>query len=198
MSNVSNDMLWSIFAKNYRNLRIEITLVSYGILFLIIGPGRFESFFSNFKPIIVIYGYSISCEIALRWLPLNLTDDKSTLVQVMAGWRQAISHYPIQCWLSSMLPSLGHKGLTHLFVFHSCEWHFVAHISLIYSATYSSFMKQILYRDFNVAGLCLLHHNGPTRYHNILLFPECQHFISLLTSYSDHRCPFYQTGHWML
>ena len=34
-------------------------------------------------------GWSISYEIALRWMPLDLTDNKSTLVQVMAWCRQA-------------------------------------------------------------------------------------------------------------
>ena len=39
-----------------------------------------------------------SCEIPLSWISLNLTDDKSTLVQVMACCRQATSHYLNQCW----------------------------------------------------------------------------------------------------
>ena len=40
----------------------------------------------------------------LRWMPWDLTDDKSTLVQVMAWCRQATSHYLSQCWPSSMSP----------------------------------------------------------------------------------------------
>ena len=34
---------------------------------------------------------SILCEIVLMWMPLNLTDDKSSLVQVMAVRQQAIT-----------------------------------------------------------------------------------------------------------
>ena len=49
-------------------------------------------------------GWGISYEIALRWMPLDLTDDKSTLVQVMAWCRQATSHYLSQCWPRSMSP----------------------------------------------------------------------------------------------
>ena len=49
-------------------------------------------------------GWGISCKIALKWMPLDLIDDKSTLVQVMAWCRQATSHYLSQCWLSSLLP----------------------------------------------------------------------------------------------
>ena len=38
-------------------------------------------------------------------MPLDLTDDKSTLVQVMAWCRQATSHYLNQCWPRSMSPN---------------------------------------------------------------------------------------------
>ena len=37
-------------------------------------------------------------------MPLDLTDDKSTLVQVMAWCHQATSHYLSQCWPRSLLP----------------------------------------------------------------------------------------------
>ena len=40
----------------------------------------------------------------LRWMPWDLTDDKSPLVQVMAWCRQATSHYLSQCWPSAMPP----------------------------------------------------------------------------------------------
>ena len=46
----------------------------------------------------------VSCEITIRWFPLDLTDHKSTLVQVMAWCRQAASHYMSQCWPRSMSP----------------------------------------------------------------------------------------------
>ena len=36
-------------------------------------------------------------------MPQDLADEKSTLVQVMAWCRQAVSHYLSQCWLSSLL-----------------------------------------------------------------------------------------------
>ena len=38
-------------------------------------------------------------------MPLDLTDDKSTLVQVMVWCRQATSHYLSQCWPRSMAPN---------------------------------------------------------------------------------------------
>ena len=52
----------------------------------------------------VIDGWGISRELALRWMSLDLTDDKSTLVQVMAWCCQATSHYLSQCWPRSMSP----------------------------------------------------------------------------------------------
>ena len=48
--------------------------------------------------------WSRSCEIALRWMPLNTFDDKSTLVQVMTWCHQASSHYLSQCWPRSISP----------------------------------------------------------------------------------------------
>ena len=48
-------------------------------------------------------------------MSLYLTDDKSTLVQVMAWCRQATSHYLSQCWPDACrhMASLGHNELTH-------------------------------------------------------------------------------------
>ena len=48
--------------------------------------------------------WGICFDIALRWMSLGLTDDVSTLVQVMAWWRQVTSHYLSQCWPRSMSP----------------------------------------------------------------------------------------------
>ena len=50
-------------------------------------------------------GWGISCEITLRWMPIDLNDDKSTLVEVMAWCRQATSHYLSQCWPRSVSPN---------------------------------------------------------------------------------------------
>ena len=46
-------------------------------------PGELE--FYTCEYLILMIGYrGISCEIARRWMSLDLTDDRSTLVQVMA------------------------------------------------------------------------------------------------------------------
>ena len=52
----------------------------------------------------MIGSWDIFCEIALRRMSLDLTDDKSTLVQVMPWCRQATSHYLNQCWPRSLSP----------------------------------------------------------------------------------------------
>ena len=57
-----------------------------------------------FKLISVIDGWCISCEIAPKWMPLDLTNDKSALVHVIAWCRQATSHYPSQCIPRSLSP----------------------------------------------------------------------------------------------
>ena len=56
----------------------------------------------------VIDGWGISCEIAPRWMSLHLSDDKSTLVQVMAWCHQASGHYLRQCRPRSMLSYQSH------------------------------------------------------------------------------------------
>ena len=71
-----------------------------------LAPGKFEWNFSYliFKIISVNDGWVISCKLALKWMSLDLTDDKSTLVQVMAWCRQATSHYLNQSWPRSLPP----------------------------------------------------------------------------------------------
>ena len=61
----------------------------------------------------MIEGWDTCCEIALRRKSLDLTDDKSTLVQVMAWCHHATSHYLNQCWPRSCRhrASLGHNEL---------------------------------------------------------------------------------------
>ena len=60
-----------------------------------LAPGRFENNFQNvfFKLISWIDTLSNSCETVLRRMPQNPSDDKTTLVQVMAWCHQATSHY---------------------------------------------------------------------------------------------------------
>ena len=71
-----------------------------------LAPRRFEQNFRQviFKLISVTDGWGISCNIALRWMPLDLTNDKSTLVQVMAWCHHTTSHYLNQCWPRSLPP----------------------------------------------------------------------------------------------
>ena len=71
-----------------------------------IAPGRSEYDSKNviFNLVLLIGIFSSSHDNALQWMPQDLTDDKSTLVQVMAWCRQATRNYLSQCWLSSLLP----------------------------------------------------------------------------------------------
>ena len=41
---------------------------------------------------------NILCEIVLKWMAQDKTDDKSTLFQVMAWCHQSTSHHMSQCW----------------------------------------------------------------------------------------------------
>ena len=62
------------------------------------------------------------CEIGLRWMMPNLTNEKSTLVnKVMAWCHQATIHYLNQCWPRSKFP----YGITrpHWVKSVTCGWH---------------------------------------------------------------------------
>ena len=73
----------------------------------VLAPGRCGSYFKCIISTLIIQNSSWGnhCEIAFRWIPLNLTNEKSKiLVQVMARCHQAASHYLNQCWPSFMVP----------------------------------------------------------------------------------------------
>ena len=71
-----------------------------------VAPGRPGCHFKTaiFNLVLLIGFFRSSNDNAPRWMPWDLTDDKSTLVQVMAWCSRAASHYLSQCWPSSMLP----------------------------------------------------------------------------------------------
>ena len=71
-----------------------------------LAPGRPGCHFKTaiFNLVLLIGIFTSFKDNALRWMPRDLTDDKSTLVQVMGWCRQATSHYLNQCWHSSMSP----------------------------------------------------------------------------------------------
>ena len=95
------------FVENLKNRWATTALTN--LPFNSLAPRKFEWNFRHviFKQILVIDGWGISCEIALIWMSLDLTDDQSTLVQVMAWCRQATSHYLSQCWPRSLSPYYG-------------------------------------------------------------------------------------------
>ena len=80
----------------------------FSLTFIInsLAPGKFEWNFRYviFQGILVIDAWGISCEIALIWMSVDFTDDKSRLVLVMAWCRRATSHYLSQCWPRSLTP----------------------------------------------------------------------------------------------
>ena len=75
-------------------------------------PGRCECDFEksdlNITLLHVISGSSH--DISPRWMPRELTKNKSTLLQVIVWHHQPTNHHLNRCWPSSMLP-LGHNEL---------------------------------------------------------------------------------------
>ena len=77
--------------------------------------GDFNQFSeSNFQKRFGDWCWGFSCKIVLIWMPPDLTDDRSTLVHVMAWCRQATSHYLSQCWPRSLSPYLIHVNKSYL------------------------------------------------------------------------------------
>ena len=68
------------------------------------GRSRCDSKIGIFNLLLLIGIFRSSHDNASRWMPQDLADDKSTLVQVMAWCCEATSHYLSQCWLSFLLP----------------------------------------------------------------------------------------------
>ena len=74
-----------------------------------LAPGRHRSrchFKTAIFNLVLLIGIFTSFEDdALRWMPRDLTDDKSTLVKIMTWCRQATSLYLSQSWPGSISPN---------------------------------------------------------------------------------------------
>ena len=101
-------LLWFVYMEmgvKWNNKNEENSF--WKVIFNSLAHGRFEWNFIwvSFKLLLVTDDWVKTCEIIPRCMLLDYTDDKSTLVQVMAWWRQATSYYPpTQCWPKSMSP----------------------------------------------------------------------------------------------
>ena len=98
---------WWLYASlGHGDFRQILNETAVGPAFNSLAPGRPGCHFKTaiFNLVSLINFFRSSNDNAPRWMPWDLTDGKSTLVQVMAWCRQATSHYLSQCWLSSMSP----------------------------------------------------------------------------------------------
>ena len=108
-----------------------------------------------FYLVLLIGIFTATKDDALRWMPRDLTDDKSILVQVMAWCPKATSHYLSQCWPSSMSPygvtrSQWVKKEVFISVINS-SWETIAHhhwcwlrvISIFFSNRFNTFFDQL-------------------------------------------------------
>ena len=113
----------------------------------------------------VIDGWGISCELVLRWMSLDLIDDKSTLVQVMAWCHQATSHYLNQCWPRSLLP----YGFTRPQWVTSIIFKLIIEISrrrICYGITLRSVPLNLINKKSTLVQVMALCHQAPSHYLN--------------------------------
>ena len=148
--------------------------ITYWTFCQLIGPLR-DLNEMIFEPISVTVGCSISCEIVPRWLSLDLTDDKSSLVQVMAWCHQATSHYLSQCWPRSLSPSgnkasvdpdlccniasLGHNWLMQATTFFSLLLGFLFSYKWCYTTSVQANLQEPT-PNGRLFALCNYHHNA--------------------------------------
>ena len=68
--------------------------------------GNLDVIFENeISMLVLLIGiFRSSYDNAIRWIPRDLTDGKSTLDQAMAWYRQTTSHYMSKCWLRYVAP----------------------------------------------------------------------------------------------
>ena len=82
-----------------------------------LAPGRCNSNFKNiiFKLIMQNSNLGTRCKIAIRWMPQNLTNEKATLVQLMApccqAWTIMWANVDPDLWLCPLIVSVGHSEL---------------------------------------------------------------------------------------
>ena len=96
------------------------------------------------------------CEITLMWIPQNLTNKKSTLVQVMAWCCQAPSHYLSQCWCRFM-STFGMNKLQWVHSFKQKGWHLGDSTFKLYSLEWQH-SQNIIKLCFKGLILCLQIH----------------------------------------
>ena len=106
---------------------------------------------------------SASCEIALRWMPQNTFDNKSTLVQVMAWCQMTPSHYLSKWWPRFKSPYVITRWqcvkIHGIWWYNLCNGFNVRYISLYYNWFNSS--KWVW---SNVVVMTISSHQGSRRY----------------------------------
>ena len=110
--------------------------------------GDLNAIFKNviFNLALLISIFKSSYDNVLRWMPQELTDDKSTLVQVMAWCCQATSLYLNKCWSRSPTPygvtrpEWVNVGNTTMELRHPCLWTSNLNNEISYVAYGSIFM----------------------------------------------------------
>ena len=137
--------------------------------------GRFQWNFRwiIFKIILEIVGWGFSYEIALTWISLYLTDDKSTLIQVMTWCPQAAGHYLSKCRprSTSTYGVTRPQWANELFLF--SQQCFLSHFTPQYPQL-ACLSTQPLYSHYYICFLChlLIFHNNKKPFKLAILYDK--------------------------
>ena len=94
-----------------------------------LAPGRCCSNFKSITLKLIIQKSTLG-EITLSWMPQNLTNKRSTLLQIMAWCHQASNHFLSKYRPRSMLPLLGLNELIYIYDFERKIFHLLSLDSL--------------------------------------------------------------------
>ena len=88
-------MLWLVAWQHYTKLWLVFLGIPWCEFNPLVPGGSGFNFKNTIFNLVLLIGISRSYHNVFRWMSWDLTNDKSTLVQVMAWCRQATSHYLI-------------------------------------------------------------------------------------------------------
>ena len=152
-----------------------------------------------FKLISRIDILSISCEIALKWMIQDNTDDKSTLPHVM-DWCEATNHYLYQCWPSYM-SLLGHNEVnktqhTRFHIYRHFIWYIIHNWPMFNQVLVASYIWKYISHSLEPNSLHVLKPCPYCSDDSILIFWwSSTHYDKIPCKYFLHYSPIFWLWH---
>ena len=128
---------------------------SFGGFLNLLGSGVFEQKIRRLtcRLYVVTDGWSISCEISLRWMSMGLTEAKSTMVPVMGWYHQGVLAYGRKTYNFSHIRSyLGPTFISKIHRLRNCLFIIFTHVPMCSAIAESQYCQ-----SFQHLGTQVLH-----------------------------------------